>query len=173
MSRPISTSFESQLSAAAPSPGYMVEIAFPSMSRYSTRAAFDWGAMSFAARFFSVSGFGLEGTGSAKGSLTFMNHDNVIGTLCLANGVAARSMRLWSFDGDPPAADSARLIFEGECDAFALTGTRVTISCVRRGEVVKRCPSLRIKREATRQIITRPGTRVRWGGETYIMENAK
>ena len=86
----------------------------------------------------------------AKLTLTLSNNDNAIGTLCLADGVGNRNIRLWKFTGNAPSLTDCSQIFGGIGDTFSLTKRRVTIQAVqKRMEVIKE-PSLRIVRNAVR-----------------------
>ncbi len=173
MGRPLSTGFENKLSAAATTPGYLVEIEFPAIVRWSSLGGFLWNSQTWTSNSFSVSGFGIDGSAESSGSLTFNNHDNSVGTLCLANGVSNRAIRLYAFDGLTPASDEVRQIFDGYTDSFALNMRRVTISAVLRGKQSKKIPSIRIARTVVRQQITRPGTRFFWNEENYTLDNPK
>ncbi|MGL5002098.1 MAG: hypothetical protein ACRDAM_04100 [Casimicrobium sp.] len=173
MPRGISGGFETKLSADGTTPGYLLEIGFSPVVRWSSLTEFPWNSQTWLEKPFSVSGFGINGTAESSGSVSFNNHDNEIGTLCLAEGVANKTFKLYSLDGIAPASDEARLIFDGLADGFTLNSRRVTITALLRGKQSKKIPSLRITRSAIRQVITRPKTRVQWNGETFIIDNPK
>ena len=69
----------------------------------------------------------------AKLTLTLSNNDNAIGTLCLADGVGNRNIRLWKFTGNAPSLTDCSQIFGGIGDTFSLTKRRVTIQAVPKG----------------------------------------
>ena len=107
----------------------------------------------------------------AKLTLTLSNNDNAIGTLCLADGVGNRNIRLWKFTGNAPSLTDCSQIFGGIGDTFSLTKRRVTIQAVPKGMEVIKEPSLRIVRNAVRAELTPAGTRVPWNGEIFILQN--
>ena len=171
MSRPsVGGAFETKLSGAVTQPGYLLEIEFSTTVRWSTRGTLTWNSQTWVGREFKVQMSGGRGM-DAKLTLTLLNNDNAIGTLCLADGVGNRNIRLWKFTGNAPSLTDCSQIFGGIGDTFSLTKRRVTIQAVPKGMEVIKEPSLRIVRNAVRAELTPAGTRVPWNGEIFILQN--
>ena len=103
MSRPsVGGAFETKLSGAVTQPGYLLEIEFSTTVRWSTRGTLTWNSQTWVGREFKVQMSGGRGM-DAKLTLTLSNNDNAIGTLCLADGVGNRNIRLWKFTGNAPS----------------------------------------------------------------------
>ena len=130
MSRPsVGGTFETKLGAAVTQPGYLLEIEFSTTVRWSTRGTLTWNSQTWTGREFKVQMSGGRGM-DARLTLTLNNHDNAIGTLCLADGVGNRNIRLWTFTGNAPGLTDCSQIFGGIGDTFSLTKRRVTIQAV-------------------------------------------
>ena len=171
MSRPsVGGTFETKLSAGITQPGFLLEIEFATTVRWSTRGTLTWNSLTWTGREFGVQMSGGRGM-DARLTLTFNNHDNSIGTLCLADGIGNRNVRLWKFTGNTPSLTDCSQIFGGIGDTFSLNKRKLTIQAVPKGLEVIKEPSIRIVRNSIRNEMTTAGTRIPWNGEIFILQN--
>lgn len=170
MSRPsVSGPLTAKLSAAATAPGYLIEVAFSTTYRWSSRGTLTWNSLTWTGLPFVVS-LSSDGAGGQKLSLSFPNHDNAIGTLLLTDDIANRSVTLWTFTGDSPAAGDVVQVFSGVGDGYQLDMRSAKIDCVPIGQDIVKVPSARIVRNSIRQRLIEPGKRIAWGNEIYELE---
>lgn len=109
----------SGVAAAVTTPGYFVEFGWSSTGRYSTRGTLTWNSQTWTATDVRVSGLADDSSSSAlEGVLQFANADLAIGALVFAQGVAGKTVRVWSFYGDSnPGASDPVLVFDGIADS--------------------------------------------------------
>jgi hypothetical protein len=160
----------SATSSTVTTPGYFVEINFPTVLRLSTRDSQSWGGYTWTGgRLGRVSGLSSDGKGEQRGRLELINTDLAYSALVLGDGVAERGCRVWTFYGDNPA--DATLILDGVIDsADEINADRVVLSVV--GESLRTAEFLRrFIGPGTGFNNLRPsGTKVTWDGQVYVLE---
>jgi len=160
----VGSGFETKLSAAVTSPGFLIEIAFSTVLRFSTRGDITISGTTWYARPFKVSG-------PPRPTITITDTDNVIAAYLQTEKIAGKAIKLWKFDGDAPTSLEYTQYFEGEGDDYTINKTSTVIRAVQKGVDTRKEPSMRIVRNSVRQEITKPGTKIYWGTELYTLEN--
>jgi hypothetical protein len=154
-------------------PGYFVEILFAGPLRVSSRGTLVWSGNTWTAWDVRVSGLAFDGAASAQnGTLILGNTDLSIGALILNEGIADRTINVWSFLGDAPATADPVQIFAGVGDTVAIDPDRgtVTITLQQSAAGVLYCPRRYITRENGFSVLPPVGTLIPFNGETFQIE---
>lgn len=172
--RTLSTPTQTEIAKTYTDPGYLVEIAFSTVVRLSSRGDVSWNGSSWlgseSGRDVGVDGLGSDGQGAQTGSLTLGNADNVVGALVLNEGVAGRAVKVWKFyEGATAAADPAQ-IFSGCGDEAEIGLTEVRISLVSESLQSLDSPRTRITKANGFNHLPPAGTIINWGGQAYRLE---
>ncbi len=158
--------------ATATAPGYLIELNFPTVLRLSSRQDQSWGGYTWTGgRIARISGIASDGRGEQRATLDLINTDLTYSALVLADGVADTGCRIWTFYGDNP--DDATLVLDGVLDAAEIGMDRVSINVVGQNIRTATFPRRRIGRGIGINQLRPAGTKVTWGGQTYILERTK
>ncbi len=168
--RTITPGHDGRLNAPVTAPGYLLQIDFPTVLRWSNRGDVSFGGNVFAGRSFVVQGPQLNRDAQTTLTVSTPNHDNAIGTVLLTDKLFNRRVQLWSFDGDPDT-DGVVSLFDGVGDKCRVGMRECVMQCVLAGQTVVKEPAIRIVRNAVRQTITPSGSRIAWGDELFVLEN--
>lgn len=170
--RALSGALVSRLIATATAPGYLIEIGFSTVQRWSTRGSITWNALSWASMGFQLS-YQPNSKGAVGDRLTLQinNHDNVIGGILFSAPFSGITCKAYFFDGDAPAINEVSQIFEGYGDVFNVTPGGSSLQFAGKGNDIVRLPYLRVARNAVRAEITPPGTAINWNGERFEITN--
>lgn len=163
---------EAATQAPVTTPGYLVEIGFSSPIRLSTRGDQSWNGQTWSGgRLGKVSGIASDGKGGQKARIELINTDLAYSALVLADGVAERPCRIWTFYGDNP--DDATLVMDGVLDGADIKADMVGVDVI--GETIKTAtfPRRFIGKGTGFNRLRPAGTKVTWGGQTYILERSK
>ena len=170
--RTLTTAQETATQAPVTAPGYLVEIGFSSPIRLSTRGDQSWDGQAWTGgRLGKVSGIASDGKGGQKARIELINTDLAYSALVLADGVAERTCRIWTFYGDNP--DDATLVLDGVLDSADIRPDIVSVDVI--GEAIKTAtfPRRFIGRGTGFNQLRPAGTKITWGGQTYILERKK
>lgn len=148
-------------------PGFLVEIAWPTIVRLSSRAAVSWGGQAWLS--------GRLGKVQAKdgGTLELMNGDNAYSALVLNDGAADIGVRVWTFYTDTPAEDDPVLVFQGVADGADLAQDRVRLTLAAENARTLFSPRRFINRAAGFNHLRPAGTKITWGGQTITLERSR
>ena len=170
MTRTLSTALSTAVGLDVVSPGYLVEVAFASPLRVSSRGTLSWSGNSWTAWDVRVQGLSVEAGGAtANGTLVLGNADYTISALVLSEGVANRAVNVWAFYGEAPATADPVQIFAGVADDVQIDPTRgvVTLQLVQANAAALFAPRFYITPESGFSHLPAPGTVIDWDGERY------
>lgn len=172
MKKTVTVQVQTEIAQPVTKPGYLVEIAFSTPLRLSSRGDINWNGGVFITWGFDVQ-IDVDATRSAlAGSVVLNNTENALGTLVLLEGVADRQIKVWQIYGDAPGLYDVVPHFFGSCDEASIdpTNGRVSISVMQSGGVTLYAPRTYITREAGFNFLPAAGTIIPWGGEQYRLE---
>lgn len=122
--RAVSVNTATAVSSVRTAPGYLVEIGFTTPSRFSSQGDVDWNGYSWSGgRFLNVNQLSFQG-----GTLEIGNLDNILTALCLNEGIADRSIKIWKFDRSAIGDDDPVMMFDGVGDELNITLESVSIT---------------------------------------------
>lgn len=171
--RTLSTPTQTEIAKTYTDPGYLVEIAFSTVVRLSSRADVSWNGSTWLASNVRVDGLSSDGQGAQTGVLTLGNADNVFGALVLNEGVAGRAIKVWKFyDGATAAADPVQ-VFSGWGDEAEIGLTEVRISLVSESLESLSSPRNFINKANGFNHLPPAGTIINWGGQAYRLEGVR
>jgi hypothetical protein len=173
MTRTLSVSVSAQIGQPITAPGYLLEMLFSSPVRLCSRGDVtvlgnDWLAWGFA-----VTGIGVDATSASQGgALSIDNTELDISTLILEEGIADRSIRIYTFYGDDPQDDDPVLLFDGvggdvEIDTNV---TAIKVSLRQAKDGVQYAPAKYITVEQGFSMLPPPGTVIVFGGQSYVLQ---
>jgi hypothetical protein len=169
--RTLSAPTESATELTITRPGWLVEIGFNTPLRLSSRDDQTWNSQTWiGGRIKRLSGLSSDGSGIQRGTLELINTDLVYSALVLGEGIADKTVKIWKFYGDNPAAGDPVAVFDGAADDADIGPDAVRITLT--GENVRTLYSpRRFIGAGTGFNHLRPvGTKINWGGQVYILE---
>ena len=168
--RALSSATASATTASTTSPGYFVEIVFPSGTvRVTTRDTVTWNGFVWVRSVLKVSR--IEGTGQS-GTLDFFDADRSLRTLVTQDGVNDRRVRVWKFYKGALATGDPALIFDGVGDGSRIAQGRVAINVARTGSRTLMSPRLRIGPFIGLNFLAPEGTIVNWAGRVIRLNSS-
>jgi hypothetical protein len=111
-----------------------------------------------------------DGKGKQTGSLDLINTDLAYSALVLNEGVADRGVRIWKFYGDNPATLDPVSVFDGVADEADIGPDAVHITLVGQNNKTLYAPRRFIGPGTGFNHLCPAGTKITWGGQTYILE---
>lgn len=172
MKKVVSANVSTEVARTVTRPGYLVEIAFSTPFRISTRGDINWNGAVFITWGAEVD-IEVDASRSAlAGTLRLHNTENALGTLILLEGIADRPIRIWSFYGETPGLFDAVPQLFGVGDGASIDpgkGT-VTISVMQAGGTTLYSPRSYITREGGFNFVPAAGSLYSWGGEQFRLE---
>jgi hypothetical protein len=108
----LSSALSSALGAPVQQPGFLVQIGFTTVKRWSSFATVTWNGQTWTKEAVTVDGLAVDAL-RVRGALTIGNADDVIGALILAEGVQDRPISIWGYDA--AATDLSDVVWL--CDA--------------------------------------------------------
>lgn len=163
MSKVLAPSITSAAGQRVTTPGFLVEIGFAFPLRLSTR-----GDQSWAGAVWTGGRLGKVDAGEGGGSLELLNSDLAMSALVLNEGLADRAVAVWAFYGDNPV--DAEPVFAGVADASDIGAERVRVRLLPGGRATEHSPRRFINAASGFSTLAPTGTRVSWGGQTYVLE---
>lgn len=155
--------------APVTTPGYLVELSYSTVLRLSSRGDQSWDGYTWTGgRLGKVSGLTSDGRGDQRGRVELINSDLAYSALVLTEGAADIRCRVWVFYGDNPA--DASLVLDGVTDGADIAPDAVSLTLV--GESIRTAmfPRRFIGPSTGFNHLRPSGTKITWGGQTYIME---
>lgn len=146
-------------------PAYLVELGWTTVLRLSSRGDQSWDGQTW------VGGrLGKVSLSAAQGSIEIGNSDLAYSALILTESAADIGCRAWKFYGDNPANDDPIMIFDGILDGATIDRDRVVLTLAQANRRTMYSPRLFIGPENGFHHLAPTGTRITWGGQTYILE---
>jgi hypothetical protein len=172
MKKTVSANVQTEIVKTITRPGYLVEIAFSTPFRISTRGDVNWNGGVFITWGAQVDMEFDASRSAVGGTLTLQNTENALGTLVLLEGVADRPIRIWSFYGETPGLHDVVPQLFGVGDSASINPSKgtVTISVMQSGGSTLFAPRAYITREAGYNFLPAAGTLINWGGEQFRLE---
>lgn len=172
--RTLTTPTANATASTVTTPAYLVEIEFSTVLRLSTRNDQSWGGYTWTGgRLGKVSGLSWDGKGQQTGALDLINTDLVYSALVLNEGVADRRVRVWKFYGDNPATLDPVAVFDGVADAADIGPDAVRLTLVGQNNKTLYSPRRFIGPATGFNHLCPAGTKITWGGQTYILDRGK
>jgi len=154
-------------------PGWLVELGFNTTLRLSSRGDQSWNTYTWTGgRIKRLSGLSADANGEQRGTLELINTDIAYSALILNEGAADKSVRIWKFYGDNPAASDPVAVFSGVIDTTDIAPDVVRLSLVTENSRTLYSPRRFIGPETGFNHLRPAGTRISWAGEVYILERA-
>jgi hypothetical protein len=146
-------------------PGYLVEIAWPTIVRLSTRGNQTWGGYAWT-RGKIISIRPMDG-----GSLELLSADTGFQAMVLTHGASDVGCRVWSYYADALGDDDPILVFAGVLDgASEISRDKVALGLSAEHARTLYSPRQRLGPEIGITRMSPAGTRITWGGQTYTLE---
>jgi hypothetical protein len=114
-------------------PAWLVDIAFSSVSRFSSYATQTFNGNSYVAADLDVSGLEVEAL-SVRGSIRIGNLDDAIGALVLAQGVSDRAINVYSYDAAAVATADFQLVAAAVGASASIDNRNVVITLRHKSE---------------------------------------
>jgi hypothetical protein len=169
--RTLTTATATATESTVTTPAYLVEISFSAVIRLSTRGDQSWGGYTWTGgRLGKVSGLSWDGKGAQTGSIDIINTDLAYSSLVLNDGVADRPVKIWKFYGDNPGALDPVAVFDGVADEADIGPDAVRITLVGQNNKTLYAPRRFIGPGIGFNQLRPAGTKITWGGQTYILE---
>lgn len=169
MSRTLTAAQIAATSATVTTPGYLVELGYSAVLRLSTRGDQSWDGYTWiGGRLGKVSGLTSTGGGDQRGKIELINSDLAYSALVLNEGAADIRCRVWAFSGDNPA--DASLLLDGVTDGADIAPDKVALNVVGESMRTAMFPRRFIGKSTGFNHLRPSGTKITWGGQTYIFE---
>ena len=162
--RTLSETTETLTAAPATKPGWLVELAWATPVRLSSRGSVSWAGYAWVPD--TIAGVSI-GEG---GYVELANGDLAYSALVMNEGVADVPCRIWKFYGDAPGAEDPVLVFDGVLDRAEINHSAVKITLAQEASRTKMAPRQRIDSSGGFNHLRPAGTRISWGGQVYVLE---
>lgn len=174
--RTLSAPMEGFLAEDATRPGYLIEIAFNSSLKLSSRGTIEWNGATWLGWDVDVGGLSFDAkSATAQGTLSVSNTDLTVSTLCFAEGVAEREVSIWKFYGDAFGDDDALKLYTGSIDSCRVDYSRAAVQfqITQVGGRTAFAPRRFMTKAEGFNIIPPDGTRITWSGEVFELQSEK
>lgn len=165
MAKTLAASIAAATGQRITTPGYLVQIDFSTPLRLSSRGDQSWSGYTW-----TRGRLGKVDAGEGGGSIELMNGDLAMSALVLNEGLADRAVTVWAFYGDNPA--DAEQVFSGVADASDIGPDLVRARLLPDGRATQYSPRRFINAASGFNTLMPAGTRVTWGGQTFVLERA-
>lgn len=160
----LSTNTQTDVTAVITTPAYLVELAYSSPVRLSSRGAQSWGGIIW------IGGnLGKLSIGDS-GSIELLNTDLAYSALILNEGAADIGCRVWKFYRDNPASNDPVLIFDGVTDGASIDKDRVRVKISQENSRTLYSPRRFIGPSSGFNHLRPAGSRITWNGQTFVLE---
>jgi len=150
------------LAAPVTAPGYLIEIGFDPIRRYSTR-----GLQAYAGQTW-IGGAGWTYEGNA---LRVPGGDPVLTRLILSQGVVGRTARVWMFYGDTAHDGTTQLVVDGFCDGAPALTDSIVLPIFEDAAGMMYAPRKRLRPETGFNVLPQPGLKLYWNGATIVLND--
>jgi hypothetical protein len=166
--RTLAGSTNSGVTATVTLPGYLIQIAFATTLRLSTRGTLTWNSQTWTAADVRLSGLSVDSSRSSlNGELAIGNADLAIGAQVLSEGVSGRAVIVWAFYGESPALADPVKVFEGVANEAAIPEVGpVRISLQQASGTTLFCPRTYLTAANGFSFLPTEGQIITWNGET-------
>lgn len=172
--RTLTTPTSNATQAAVTTPAYLVEIAFATIIRLSSRDDQAWNGHTWlGGRMGKVSGLKWDEKGQQSGAIEIINTDLLYSALVLGEGIAGRKVRIWKFYGDNPAVSDPVEVFNGVADEADIGADAVRITLSGENFLTFYAPRRFIGASTGFNHLTPAGRKITWGTQTYILERGR
>ncbi|MDD3676526.1 hypothetical protein [Thauera propionica] len=155
-------------------PLYLIELGFSPAARFSTAGNVAWSGTPWSGGYsVQVTGMSADGSGTQGGRIRIGNPDGLMGALVLGQGVAGRSVRIWSGDAEALADEDPVLIFDGEMSAAEVGDDFVTLELSAYGAGTLFAPRRFIGPATGFNQLVPAGAQIRVGNVVYTLERAR
>lgn len=149
-------------------PGYLVEIGFSTTLRLSTLGDISYNGYTWVSSDIKVSGLKRDERGNQAGSLSIGNADLAFGALLLNEGIADKSVKVWSVWAGAPSY--AQLEFDGIGDDADMVGLRVSVKLATDARRYAYSPRRFIAPATGFNVLLPAGTKMAIGGTSIVLE---
>lgn len=163
MAKTLASSLVTDTAKRITTPGYLVQMDFDTPLRLSTRGDQSYGGYSWTGGRLGEVKISADG-----GQIEMMNSDLAAGALILNEGAADRAISVWAFYADNP--EDVVQVFAGVGDSSEVAGDRVRVKLVAENRRTLYSPRRFIGAATGFNRLIPAGTRISWGGQTYILE---
>lgn len=173
MSRTLTAPLLAALGVDVTAPGFLVELAFSSPVRFSTRGSVQWNGNPWPARGATISGLAYDiGSPQQGGTLRINDPDLAMSALVLLEGMVGRSVNVWKFYGEALADGDPVQIFAGAGDAVTISPSdrSIQVSLVQRGPTQLYAPRRFMTRANGFSILPVAGRIVAFNGVDFTLE---
>jgi hypothetical protein len=174
MSRSISSATLTALAAQMTSPGYLLQIGWPTPARLSSRGDTSWNSQVWVGTGFVVQGLAWDGSGDMRGVISLNNGgtQSVYGDFsynALTYGAADVPIQIWIYDKAALATPDPVAVFDGVGDTCQIEAAKVQIQFAAKRSNVLYSPRQYITAEAGFSIVPPDGKVIYWGGQKYVL----
>jgi hypothetical protein len=168
MTRPVSSPTVAAAALGVGQPSYLIEIAWQTQtSRLCTYGDLTWNGYAWSGEGVSISAFEPSGRPSA---VTLVDPFAVYRTMVVATGIRDRLIKVWKCYVDALATADPVMLFKGYADRASIDGGGVTITLDWNANRRQFTPRERIGPSLGVNFVAPPGTRVRWGNQTFVID---
>jgi len=163
MAKTLAASLVTATGKTITTPGYLIEIDFATPLRLSSR-----GDQSHDGNTWTGGRLGQVQVGEEGGQIELMNGDLAMSALILNEGIADRAVSIWKFYDSNPTDVVA--VFSGVGDGVEIGIDRVRVKLAPENRRTQYSPRRFIGAATGFTQLIPAGTRITWGGQTYILE---
>lgn len=168
--RTVSTATQAKLGQTHTQPGYLIELAFSTMIRYSTRGDVTWNSKIFAQYDVRVDGIQSDQNGGADARIVVGNTDLSFSALMLNEDPQDKPARIWKFYEGAAALADPVAIFDGVVDSVDFSHQAVTLNLANGNADTLFIPRGRITREAGFLRLSPAGRIIQFAGQKFKLE---
>jgi hypothetical protein len=165
--RSLSTDLTTALAGPVTKPGYLVEFAFSTPIRLSSRGSMTWNGQTWSDAGLEISGLDAESAASARPTFVLLDFDNALAAIILNSTIADVRVRTWAVYGEAPGASDPLLIFDGFGDAASATDERLVVTALAYSARAMLCPRRFIGKDAGFNFLPIVGTTATYGDDRH------
>lgn len=130
MKTTLSAALLTELGKTITRPGFLVEIGFATTLRYSSLGTLTWNGQDWTAYDVSVRLPNADGRGFNGAEIVVGNQNAAFGVICLLEGIAGKTVRVYQLYGGATATADGYLAFNGVGDTCVIDQDKVRIKAV-------------------------------------------
>lgn len=166
----VSSSLQAKLGAVVTQPGYLVELQFSTLIRYSSRGDVTWNGNIFANYDVKVDSRQINAKGGAECRISIGNSDLTFSALMLNEDPQDKPVRVWKFyEGATFVADPIE-VFSGVVDSVDFAHDAVSLNLSQGNAGTMFIPKGRITREAGFLRLSPAGRIIQFAGQKFKLE---
>lgn len=168
--RTLSSALITELGLTRTRPGYLVELNYSTVLRFSSMGNISWGSYVWAGANILVSNLSQDGKGFSTSSLSVGNTDSVMGALVLNEKANSKLVRIWTCYAGATAADDPVQEFYGVTDGAEIFPEKVQFQLVSQHNQTLESPRVFISQLTGFSFLKPAGSIVSVGGETFTLK---